>query len=123
LGITASHGEEEQRYGKWRPCVDYRHLNVATTPDCYPVPHIQDFANTLHSAHVFSSLDLVRGYHQIPMAADDVAKTTIMTPFGLWEFTRMPFGLRNAGQTFQRMIDSVLCGIEEASRGSSENPD
>ena len=97
---------------EWRPCGDYRRLNAVSTPDRYPVPHIQDFTHTLASAQVFTVLDLVRGYHQIPVAEDDVCKTAITTPFGLWEFVRMPFGLRNAGQTFQRMIDAVLRDLD-----------
>ncbi|BHF84524.1 hypothetical protein SprV_0902767500 [Sparganum proliferum] len=95
----------------WRPCGDYRALNNATIPDHFPVPHLQDFAGALFGKSVFSKIDLVRAFHQIPVAPEDVPKTAVTTPFGLFEFIRMPFGLRNAAQTFQRFIDRVLRGL------------
>lgn len=60
-----------------------------------PVPHIQDFASSLASSTVFSKVYLIWGHHQVPVAVDDVCKTTITTSFGLYKFVRMPFGLRN----------------------------
>ncbi len=69
-------------------CGDFRRLNDVTTPDCYPVPYIiQDFTANLAGAKIFSKINLVRGYHQIPVHLDDVPKTAVITPFGLWEFS------------------------------------
>jgi hypothetical protein len=92
----------------WRPCGDYRHLNLATTHNRYPLPSILDLSNKLHGCKFFSCIDLVKGYHQIPMAAQDIAKTAIITLFGLFVYLFMPFGLRIAPQTFQRFMDRLF---------------
>jgi Reverse transcriptase (RNA-dependent DNA polymerase) len=79
--------------GTWRPCGDYRLLNEATVPDKYPLPNIADMSAKLAGCTVFSKIDLKKGYYQIPVAAADVPKTAVITPFGLFKFLRMPFGL------------------------------
>ncbi len=80
--------------------------------DKYPIPNIQDFTTRLHGCRVFSKLDLKKGYYQVKVEDDEICKTAVITPFGLWEFLRMPFGLRNAGQTFQRLMYQVLAGLD-----------
>ena len=97
--------------GTWRTCGDYRRLNNATKPDRYPVPNVQDLSSRLSVCTVFSKLDLEKGYYQVPMSPEDVPKTAVVTPFGIFEFLKLPFGLRNAGQTFQRLMDQVCAGL------------
>lgn len=94
--------------GSWRPCGDYRRLNLVTKHDRYPLPNVQDCSARLAGCRVFSVIDLVKGYHQVPMAEADIPKTAIVTPFGLFEYVTMPFGLRNAAQTFQRLMDRLF---------------
>lgn len=101
-----------KKNGQWRFCGDYRRLNAVTIPDRYPIAFLQDFAHQLHGKKVFSKIDLIRAYYQIPVAPGDVPKTAVITPFGLFEFNVMTFGLRNAAPTFQRYIDTALRGLE-----------
>lgn len=102
----------EKSNGTWRMCGDYRKVNSQTIPDRYPPPVISDLFERLCNKVVFSKLDLVKAFHQIPMNRDDIKKTAIITPCGLFEYTVMPFGLRNAAQTCQRFLDSIFRDCE-----------
>ena len=92
--------------GSWRPCGDFRRLNLVTEPDRYPLPNMLDFADRLSGCTVFSKIDLRKGYWQVPVHSDDISSA--FWPFGLYEFLRMAFGLRNTGACFQRMMDRVI---------------
>ena len=94
--------------GTWRPCGDYRRLNNVTEVDKYPMPNIQDITNALGKASVFSKLDLLKVYFQVPVTPSDVPKIAITTPFGSFVFHYSTFGLKNSGATFQRMMDNIL---------------
>ena len=94
--------------GSFQPCGDYRYLNSITIHDSYPMPLISDFLHSLNGKTVFSKIDLRKAFHQIPVTIEDIPKTAVITPFRLFEYLMMPFGLRNAAQSFQRHIDTIL---------------
>jgi cleavage and polyadenylation specificity factor subunit 1 len=98
--------------GQYRVCGDYRRLNSLTVPDRYPVPFLTDFANMLQGRRVFSKLDLKEAFQQIPMETESIRKTAVATPFGLFEYKFMPYGLRNAAQTLQRYLDEIFRDME-----------
>lgn len=96
-----------KKNGEVRFCVDYRRLN-RLTKKVYPLPRIDDSLDQLAGSSYLSIIDLKSGYWQVPMEQEDREKAACCTPDGLFEFTRMPFGLTGAPATFQRLMDEVL---------------
>lgn len=97
---------------KWRVVIDYRRLNDITIGDSYPIPNISDILDQLGKSKYFSTLDLASGFHQIKMSPEDATKTAFSVPQGHFEFKRMPFGLKNAPSTFQRLMNTALSGLQ-----------
>ena len=96
-----------------RLCVDYRKLNAQTRMDAYPMPRIEDILDWVGKAKFISTVDLTRGYWQVPLAAEDKHKTAFTSPFGLYQFCVMPFGLNGAPATFQRLMNEVVRDMEK----------
>ena len=84
--------------GKWRVCVDYKDLNEACPKDSFPLPRIDQIVDASVGHGMLSFLDAFSGYYQIPMHPPDTEKTTFITPYDLFRYNVMPFGLKNAGQ-------------------------
>ena len=101
----------KKEIGDWRPCGDYRSLNLIAVRDSYPMPQLSMVE--LSGRKILSKLDLVKAYHQIPIHSDDIENTAVTTPFGLFEFIRMPFGLKNARKRFQGFIHEVVQKISD----------
>ena len=97
---------------KWRLVIDFRKLNNQTIDDKYPLPNITNILDSLGKATYFSTIDLASGFHQIEISPQDIPKTGFSVESGHYEFVRMPFGLKNAPSTFQRIMDNVLGDLQ-----------
>ena len=100
-----------KRDGTLRLCVDYRRLNRVTKPDPYPMPRVDDLLDRLGQAKFISTLDLTKGYWQVPVHPESRQQTAFITPFGKYQFLTMPFGLVGAPAVFQRLMNNVLADV------------
>ncbi|GJY40219.1 reverse transcriptase domain-containing protein [Tanacetum coccineum] len=94
--------------GSWRMCVDFKDLNKACPQDGYPLPEIDWKVESLCGYPFKCFLDAYKGYHQIKMAEEDEEKTAFITSQGIFCYTKMSFGLKNAGATYQRLVDKAF---------------
>ena len=99
--------------GAYRFCVNYRKLNAVMRTDVFPLPRIEDYLDALAGTRYFTTLDLASGFWQVPMHEDSIDKTAFVSHAGSYEFTVMPFGLKNAPYTFQRLMSRVLAGLSQ----------
>jgi len=98
----------KKKTGKWRVCVDFTDLNKACPKDPFPIPKIDQLVDATVGHPRMSFLDAFQGYHQIPLTLDDQEKTAFVTPIGNYHYKVMPFGLKNAGSTYQRMMTKMF---------------
>ena len=94
--------------GSYRMCTDYRKVNIATKTDSYPIPRLEDCIDRIGSAKYVSKLDLLKGYYAVPLTERAKNISAFVTPDGLWQYKVTPFGMKNSGATFQRMMNNLL---------------
>ena len=95
-----------------RFCTDFRKLNAVTKPDSFPLPRMEDCVDQVGHAAFVSKFDLLKGYWQVPLSERARELSAFITPTGLYAYNVMPFGLRNAPATFQRLMTKVLGDLE-----------
>ena len=98
----------KKKSGKWRVCADFTNLNKACPKDPFLIPRIDQLVDATADHPWMSFLDAFRGYHQIPLVVDDQEKTAFVTLVGNYHYKIMPFGLKNAGSTYQRMMTRMF---------------
>ncbi|TKS65328.1 Retrovirus-related Pol polyprotein from transposon 17.6 [Collichthys lucidus] len=99
--------------GSLRFCIDFRYLNAVSNFDPYPMPRIDDLVERVGRAQYITTLDLSKGYWQVALAPEAREMTAFRTPFGMYQFKVMPFGLQGAPATFQRLMDHVLRDLSD----------
>ena len=98
----------KKKSGKWRVCIDFMDLNKACPKDPFPMPKIDQLVDATVGHPQMSFLDAFQDYHQIPLALDDQEKTAFVTPIGNYHYKVMPFGLKNTGSIYQRMMTKMF---------------
>ncbi|XP_066983831.1 uncharacterized protein [Macrobrachium rosenbergii] len=98
--------------GEFRMCFDYRRVNEVTKPDSYPLPRIEDCIDRMGKSKYISKFDLLKGYWQVPLSKQARALSAFVTPQGLFQCRVMPFGMKNAAATFQRLMNTLVYGLE-----------
>jgi hypothetical protein len=98
----------EKNDGSWCMCINYTSLNKVCLKDEYPLPRICQIVDSTTSCELLSFLEAYSGYHQISLAIDDEEKTMFITPFEIFCYTKMAFGLKNGGATYQKCIQIIL---------------
>jgi hypothetical protein len=93
---------------EWRMCVDYTNLNKHCPKDSFGLPRIDHIVDSIAGSALLSFLDCYSGYHQITLKEEDQSKASFITPFGAYCYKTMSFGLKNAGATYQRAIQTCL---------------
>ena len=98
--------------GALQMCLDYRRLNAVTRDVTYTIPHTQDCLDVVAGATLFLTMDIMAAYYQIPVAKEDIPKMAFIIKYGLYKFKTMPFGLKTAPQTYQRLMELALLGLQ-----------
>ncbi|KAL0410820.1 UNVERIFIED_CONTAM: hypothetical protein Slati_3671700 [Sesamum latifolium] len=94
--------------GKWRMYIDFRDLNKACPKDLYPLPRIDQLVDSTSGCELLSMMDAPQGYHQIMLAPEDHKRVSFITSAGIFCYVAMPFGLKNVGATYQRLVDKIF---------------
>jgi len=97
--------------GTYHFCTDFRKLNSVTKADSFPLPRIEDCIDKIGRAKYVTTLDLLKGYWQVPLTDRAKELSAFMTPQGLYQYSVMPFGMKNAPVTFQRMVNKIVDGL------------
>ena len=106
----------KKNHDEYRLCVDYRTRNSLTLRENYPIPVIEDLIDRFSKKNFYSVMDLKSGFHHIPMHEDSIQYTSFISPLGQFEYTKMPFGLKNASAVFQRFVEKIFRPLLEANK-------